>query len=135
MIFDQMMLIGSSAATKIDFRAIFSIMESFFGNKCDETCRKIRYVLTDSCNAASTSSKLLAAQLDTIARLESSRKLAHIPSFLEKHAFIKLSLIRSGLFLWLHQKTCIRIMLYGKHEDFSTPQILLSGSKCIDCIS
>ena len=83
-----MMLIGSSAATKIDLRATFPIMESFFGNKFDETCRKIRYFLTDSCDAASKSSKLLAAKLDTIALLESPRKpprkcWAHIAGLLE----------------------------------------------------
>ena len=73
----------------MDVRAIVQIMESFFGNKFDETCRKIRYVSTDSCNAASKSSKLLAAKLKTIALLESPRKsprkcFAHIAGLLEK---------------------------------------------------
>ena len=124
MIFDQMMLIGGSAATKIDLRATFQIMESFFGNKFDETCREIRYVLTDSCTAVSKSQlQSLAAKLDTIALLESPRKtprkcLAHIAGLFTKKLAANFSKT-SGL------ANMHKIMPYGKHdviEDFSILQ-------------
>ena len=53
--------------------------------------------MSDSCNAASKTNRLLAAKLDTIAPLSTPRKslkcLAHIAGLLEKHAFVKLPLI------------------------------------------
>ena len=128
MIFDQMMLIGSSAATKIDLRATFPIMESFFGNKFDETCRKIRNVLIDSCNAASKSQlQSLAAKLDTIALLESPRKTprkcwAHIAGLFTKKLaanFSKpsgLANMHTNYALW--QTRCYRIFLYSTGERF-----------------
>ena len=130
-------------------------MESFFGNKFDKTCRKIRYVLTDSCNAASKSSKLLAAKLETIALFgsprKSPRKYLHTSLISWKNAFVKLSLITSGLFLWLHQKTCSKFLKakwtrqhayklcfmastkLSKISLLYRRTILLSWSKCIDC--
>ena len=82
---------------EIDVEAIVQLMKTCFADKFDDTCKKIKYVLSDSCNAASKTNRLLAAKLDTIAPLESPRKslkcLAHIAGLLEKHAFVKLPLI------------------------------------------
>ena len=91
---------------EIDVEAIIQVIKNLFRNEetCDarkakfeETCNKIQYVLSDSCNAASKTNRLLAAKLDTIAPLSSPRKslkyLAHIAGLLEKHAFVKLPLI------------------------------------------
>ena len=82
---------------EIDVQAIVQLMRSSFADKFDSTCTKIRYILSDSCRAASKTNQLLAAKLDTIAPLSSPRKslkcLAHIAGLLEKHAFVKLPLI------------------------------------------
>ena len=91
---------------EIDVEAIVKLMKSSFAGenekicnkkKFEEICKKIRYVLSDSCSAASKTNRLLAARLDTIAPLNSPRKslkcLAHIAGLLERHAFAKLPLI------------------------------------------
>ena len=97
---------GKGTKAEIDVEAIIQVIENLFRNEetCDarkakfeETCNKIQYVLSDSCNAASKTNRLLAAKLDTIAPLSTPRKslkcLAHIAGLLEKHAFVKLPLI------------------------------------------
>ena len=84
---------------EIDVEAIIQVLKNLFPNqsKFEETCKKIQYVLSDSCNAASKTNRLLAAKLDTIAPLSTPRKslkcLAHIAGLLEKHAFVNLPLI------------------------------------------